>query len=686
MTAPERRQAAPRRSADDELREAIAAVRAGAVWSPSSSGPGSPRTASHAWIGSDQGETSAAGLKGKAPAELDAVAKAEDQNALLDMVWETDFPSEHVNDILKRFPDLANATDHRGDTLLSNAITARNLEFASTLIAHGADLQITDQRGDTPLHLAAKHYPALVGPLLEAGADAKATDMRGTSPLFNARSPEAVEWLVRAGAPVDQRDRNGDTAAMRLAQSANRDTVLALLAHNPDLTVKNRSGRTFAQFLTARFGGAADVIPTHAYAARAFLELAKRESPLLGNLRDRKPPTATPQPQPQSRTEQHDLRIEPDLTLSPARFGASGKAAINNLKSGHKLNFVADPLRAFDELNDKEAESLSEALGFGKLSSDHTEVREQKRAIRETFKQFGQEISGQLRNYDDAALRHPAITESLTSAEMTELQRVMKIAHLRIAAKRVPGGELQQPLKLRIFFEGTQNGRDFRQDVSSAFGRIGEVDRATKRAGELFAKILSYPNRAELEFVSGMSMGGAMAQTFRATVESRVLLPKQPSMILLDSQLLNNNQARRATKDGHIDVDYSRPRGVAITLDYAKAPHRGLTGIMKGAGGYRYPGLVHLKLGLTDTDGPNGKRPQTSGPPGLGYHADPRLFSNALARFSVDREQAILDNPALDEMRAPRWTPRRGPVRTSETLPAIARRGRLPMVSIAEED
>jgi ankyrin repeat protein len=676
--------AAPRAQADDELREAIAAVRAGAIWSPGASGPSSPRAAPRAGIGDDRDDMSAAAHTGTAPADVDAPGKTADREALLDMVWDTDSPHERVNDILTHYPDLVDATDHRGDTLLTNALTAGNIEFAKTLIAHGADVQARDEQGNTPLHLAAKRYPALVAPLLEAGADPKAISARGATPLFTASSPEALELLVRAGAPVDQRDRNGDTAALRLAQSANRDTVLALLGHNPDLTLKNRSGHTFAQILTARFGGAADAIPTQAYAAKAFLELAKRESPFLGNLRDRKSSSAARQTM--TRPGPHELRVAPDLTLSPSRFGATGRPAINNLKSGQKMNFVADPLRAFDELDDRQVETLSEALGFGKLSPDYAEMREQRRAIRETFGQFAKELDGQMRNYNNAALRHPALADSLSREEMAELEKVMNIAHLRVAAERLPGGGFREPLQLRVLFEGTQNARDFRQDISSAFGRIGEVDRAAKRAGELFAKILSHPERAELDFITGMSMGGAMAQTFRATVESRVLLPKQPSMILLDPQLLNNNQARRATKDGHIDVDYSRPRGVALTLDYAKDPRRGLTGIMKGPGGYRYPGLVHLKLGLTDTDGPNGGRPKTSGPPGLGYHADGELFRNALSRFSVDREHAILDNPALDEVRAPRWASRRGPLRTSDTLPAIAKRGRLPMASIAEED
>lgn len=179
-------------------------------------------------------------------------------------------------------------------------------------------------------------------------------------------------------------------------------------------------------------------------------------------------------------------------------------------------------------------------------------------------------------------------------------------------------------------------------------------------------------------------MGGAMAQAFRATLENLIVLPKQPSMILMDPQLLNNNQARRATKGGMLEVDYAQPRGVAVTLDYAKDRRRGLMGIMKGPGGYRYPGLVQLRLGLTDTDGHGGGRPETSGPPGMGYHGDPRQFANALARFSVDREQQVLDDPAFDHLRAPNWTRTAGPVRTSDTLPAIARRARRPMESIAE--
>jgi hypothetical protein len=157
-------------------------------------------------------------------------------------------------------------------------------------------------------------------------------------------------------------------------------------------------------------------------------------------------------------------------------------------------------------------------------------------------------------------------------------------------------------------------------------------------------------------------------------------------MILLDPQLLNNGQARRATKGGDLHVDYSKPRGVAITLDYAKAPHRGLMGIMKGPGGYRYPGLVQIKLGLTDTDGPNGTSPETSGPPGLGYHIDRAQLSRALGRFTEDGMRRILHDPAMLDARPLRWKKPSNPHRSAYTLPAFAKRRRFPMETISETE
>jgi len=657
--------------AHDGLRKAF---RAGSDRSSSASGTNSPRASAHAATHFDHRADEGWGMA--------FLRKSEGRQALHDMIWDQDFSSEQLNDILARSPDLIDSTDHAGETLLLNALNCGNVELAKVLLAHGADLHARDERGNTPLHQVAGRDTTLVRMLLDAGADPGATNNHGATPLFYVSSAEAAKLLLDAGAPVNHRDGEGNSAVMRLVQGKSRETVLAVLAYNPDLRPTNVAGHSFAQILTTRFGGVEGAIPKTATGAKAFIELVTRESDLARKFRDDAPRSnATRRAQTQRATD--DLRIAPERRLSSLDAPASAKRAINNLPSGHKIDLVADPLRAFDELSEKDVEAISEALGFGKLATDHPDTREQQRkAIRHTFSRFANELDNGLRNYDNSIMDHPALSDPLSPEERMELTKVMDVAHIYVAV----GSRAEQPLQLRVLFGGTQNTRDLLQDIGSGFGRIGDVDRAAKRAGELFVKLLKHHDSVELDFITGLSMGGAMAQTFRATIESTVLLPKQPSMILLDPQLLNNNQARRATKGGTLDVDFSQPRGAAITLDYAKDPHRGLMGIMKGVGRYRYPGLVQLKLGLTDTDGAGGGRPQTSGPPGLGYHANLAQFSRALARFSTDRAQTVLDAPAINALRAPRWAKPQEPLRMTDTLPAIARLARSPMEPIAEED
>jgi hypothetical protein len=112
-------------------------------------------------------------------------------------------------------------------------------------------------------------------------------------------------------------------------------------------------------------------------------------------------------------------------------------------------------------------------------------------------------------------------------------------------------------------------------------------------------------------------------------------------LILFDPQLPNETQAKHAIKDGKLGYDYAKPRGIAITLDYAERSRKSLMGRMKGLG-FKSPGLVRLKLGLSDYDRtkqlPDGgtelRPPRTSGPPGMGYHADPGLYRMAINRFT----------------------------------------------------
>jgi hypothetical protein len=244
-----------------------------------------------------------------------------------------------------------------------------------------------------------------------------------------------------------------------------------------------------------------------------------------------------------------------------------------------------------------------------------------------------------------------------------------------------------------VYFGGTLNWRDAKQDVKTAFGGVGAIYKAVREAAELVAEAMAANPSIEINRVLGFSMGGGTAQAFLAGVESRIELRDEPALVVFDPQLLNNAQARHAVKDGPLGYDYSKLRGVAITLDYEADPRMGLMNVMKGPGRYKSPGLVQLRLGLKHGDdfkfvkrkvsvlartgdvtatpteplsplisvpsGSNGKKketkekvpaaPRASGPPFMGYHDNTRLYAAALGRFAKVEPLVVDAPPFIDD-------------------------------------
>ncbi len=88
--------------------------------------------------------------------------------------------------------------------MLQLAAYENHHHMVGELIALGADPEIRDKFGATPLHLcAAAGYVALMAEFVVAGADINARDLVGHTPLFVAayrNRYDAVKYLLGAGA------------------------------------------------------------------------------------------------------------------------------------------------------------------------------------------------------------------------------------------------------------------------------------------------------------------------------------------------------------------------------------------------------------------------------------------------------------------------------------------------------
>ncbi len=131
------------------------------------------------------------------------------------------------------------ALDHIGDDDPSPPLIVLACRYGSikgptiieALLQKGADVNISDRNGVTPLMVAAQLGMGGFDLVLEHGAKVNATDKSGRTPLMyamNNRGFNTVVALLDKGAKIDAQDDSGETPLMYAVRGAASDPILLI--------------------------------------------------------------------------------------------------------------------------------------------------------------------------------------------------------------------------------------------------------------------------------------------------------------------------------------------------------------------------------------------------------------------------------------------------------------------------
>lgn len=160
--------------------------------------------------------------------------------------------------LAKHYPHLLADTDARGRNVLLQGMELGNFngDHAETLIRLGADPNIKDAKGNSPLHYAVRSLTPLdfAGKLLDRQADIEARNNDGQTPLMLAATrgaPELVNFLLLRKADMEATDSKSQTAVMLAVKAHSFDNAVCLLTRGAKLDLDDESTEAALRVATA---------------------------------------------------------------------------------------------------------------------------------------------------------------------------------------------------------------------------------------------------------------------------------------------------------------------------------------------------------------------------------------------------------------------------------------------------
>jgi len=173
--------------------------------------------------------------------------------------------SKLVNALIETCGANVNSQTSDGTTPLISAILADRPEVVDTLLRHGADMNMTNNRHESPLHIACSTgSPKMVAMLLaQPNIRINAPDSGGDTPLLIAcvgNSSKVVELLLAdPNIQVNQANTNGITPLIYSCRAEDDKIVRMLLAH-PSIDVNKAMNNGSSPLMAACYSGYPEIV------------------------------------------------------------------------------------------------------------------------------------------------------------------------------------------------------------------------------------------------------------------------------------------------------------------------------------------------------------------------------------------------------------------------------------------